>query len=78
MEIELQKFQEAISFYQNEGKNLSRQLINQGTLAFQNGEIDFLQYVLLIENSRNIELDYLFNLQGYNMTVLEINYLIQP
>ena len=78
LEIELQKFQEAISFYQNEGKNLSRQLINQGTLAFQNGEIDFLQYVLLIENSRNIELDYLFNLQGYNMTVLEINYLIQP
>ncbi|RZS95251.1 TolC family protein [Cecembia calidifontis] len=78
LEIELQKFQEAVSFYQNEGKNLSRQLIIQGTLAFQNGEIDFLQYVLLIENSRNIELDYLFNLQGYNMTVLEINYLIQP
>ncbi|MFD2203767.1 TolC family protein [Shivajiella indica] len=78
LEIELQKYQEAISFYTEEGKQLSRQLITQGNQAFKGGEIDFFQYVLLIENSRNIEVDYLINLQGYNMTVLEINYLINP
>ena len=76
--IELQKFQEAISFYTEEGQQLSKQLITQGNQAFKGGEIDFFQYVLLLENSRNIEVDYLVNLQGYNMTVLEINYLINP
>lgn len=78
MEIELQKFQEAISFYIEEGQQLSKQLITQGVQAYKSGEIDFFQYVLLIENSRNIEVEYLVNLQGYNMTVLEINYLINP
>jgi len=78
LKIELQKFQEAISFYTEEGRQLSKQLIEQGNKAYKEGEIDFLQYVLLIENSRNIEMDYLINLQGYNMTVLEINYLINP
>jgi len=78
LKIELQKFQEAISFYTQEGKQLSQQLITQGNMAYKGGEIDFFQYVLLIENSRNIQLDYLLNLQGYNMTVLEINYLINP
>nr|MBI1229919.1 hypothetical protein [Cytophagales bacterium] len=78
LEIELQKFQEAISFYTEEGQQLSKQLITQGIQAFKEGEIDFFQYVLLLENSRNIEVEYLANLQGYNMTVLEINYLINP
>ncbi|MCS4436474.1 TolC family protein [Aquiflexum gelatinilyticum] len=78
LEIELQKFQEAISFYTQEGQQLSKQLIAQGNQAYKGGEIDFFQYVLLIENSRNIEVDYLTNLQEYNMTVLEINYLINP
>jgi cobalt-zinc-cadmium resistance protein CzcA len=78
LEIELKKFQEAISFYTEEGQQLSMQLIAQGNQAYKSGEIDFFQYVLLIENSRNIEVDYLTNLQGYNMTVLEINYLINP
>lgn len=76
--IELQKFQETISFYNEEGQQLSKQLITQGNQAYKGGEIDFFQYVILIENSRNIEVDYLVNLQGYNMTVLEINYLINP
>lgn len=78
LEIELQKYKEAIAFYTEEGKQLSMQLINQGNQAYKGGEIDFFQYVLLVENSRSIEVDYLSSLQGYNMTVFEINYLINP
>lgn len=78
LEIELQKFKEAIAFYTEEGRQLSMQLINQGNQAYKGGEIDFFQYVLLVENSRSIEVDYLSSLQGYNMTVFEINYLINP
>jgi len=76
--IELKKYTQAIDFYEHEGKQLSDQLILQANEAFQNGEIDFLQFVLLIENSRNIQVNYLQNLHLYNMTVLDINYLIQP
>jgi cobalt-zinc-cadmium resistance protein CzcA len=78
LEIELQKYKEAIAFYTEEGRQLSMQLINQGNQAYKGGEIDFFQYVLLVENSRSIEVDYLSSLQGYNMTVFEINYLINP
>jgi len=75
LRIQLQIFQEAISFYNMEGKLLSQQLIEQGNQSFQNGEIDFFQFVILLENSRSLEVDYLNNLQQYNMTVLEINHL---
>ena len=78
LEIELKIYQEAISFYNQEGKRLGQQMLEQGNQSFQNGEIDFFQFVVLLENSRSITLDYLNNLQQYNMTVLEINYLTNP
>ncbi|WP_339712074.1 TolC family protein [Cyclobacterium amurskyense] len=78
LEIELKIYQESISFYNQEGKRLGQQMLEQGNQSFQNGEIDFFQFVVLLENSRSITLDYLNNLQQYNMTVLEINYLTNP
>ncbi len=73
---ELNKYNEAILFYEESGKNLSSELINTSNKAFKNGEIDFVQYILLLDNAKGIEMTYLENLYNYNQTVLELNYLM--
>lgn len=72
---DLKKFQETIEYYESTGRDLSKQLTTTASKAFQNGEIDFLQYVQLLESAKNIEINYLQNLNKYNNTVLELNYL---
>lgn len=72
----LSKYRQAIDYYEEEGKALATALISHASLAFQNGEIDFLQLVQLLENAKNIELSYLENLQAYNQAALDYNYLL--
>lgn len=72
---DLKKFQEAVDYYEISGKKLSKELSTSASKAFQNGEIDFLQFVQLLESAKAIEITYLQNLNAYNTTVLELNYL---
>lgn len=72
---DLKKFQETVDYYENTGRNLSKELTTTASKAYENGEIDFLQYVLFLENAKNIEITYLQNLSNYNLIVLELNYL---
>jgi heavy metal efflux system protein len=76
LQHELTQNQEVISYYQAEGKDLADQLIRQAQRSFSEGDIDFLQYVQLLENSRNITMQYLQSGFAYQIIVLEINYLI--
>jgi len=73
---DLLKYEEGITYYENQGKTLAKELFSNAEKAFTNGEINFLQYVQLLENAKNIERNYLENLLQYNNTVLEANYLI--
>tara|TARA_R110002124_G_scaffold174673_1_gene342485 strand:+ start:21565 stop:25902 length:4338 start_codon:yes stop_codon:yes gene_type:complete len=72
---DLKKYQETVDYYETTGRNLSKELTINASKAFKSGEIDFLQYVQLLESSKNIEINYLQNLNKYNTTVLELNYL---
>jgi cobalt-zinc-cadmium resistance protein CzcA len=72
---DLKKFQESVDYYENSGKKLSKELSTSASKAFQNGEIDFLQFVQLLESAKTIEITYLHNLNEYNTTVLELNYI---
>lgn len=72
---DLKKYQESVDYYENTGRKLSKELTITASSAFQNGEIDFLQFVQLLESAKNIEITYLQNLNKYNSTVLELNYL---
>ena len=65
-----------INYYEKEGRQLSSELLKTATLSYQNGEIDFFQYIQSLENAYEIELSYLENLNAYNQTVIRINYLI--
>lgn len=72
---ELSKYEEALQYYQEEGKNLSEEILKTAIGSFKNGEIDFFQYIQSLENVYEIELQYLNNLNKYNQTIITINYL---
>ncbi|MFA5667961.1 MAG: CusA/CzcA family heavy metal efflux RND transporter [Balneolaceae bacterium] len=73
---ELKQHQEGINYYQATGQKLSEELIAHAQKAFKGGELDFLQYTQLLENAKNIELNYLSSLFQHNILVLELNYLM--
>lgn len=72
----LEQYREAVDYYDSTGKELSLELVKNANKAFNYGEIDFLQYIQLLENARKIEISYLENLLNYDLTVLEINYIL--
>ncbi|NCO64431.1 MAG: CusA/CzcA family heavy metal efflux RND transporter, partial [Flavobacteriia bacterium] len=72
---DLKKHEEAINYYNNKGQQLSRELTLTASKAFKNGEINFLQYVQLLESATTININYLKDLFNYNTTILELNYL---
>ncbi|PQJ75318.1 CusA/CzcA family heavy metal efflux RND transporter [Polaribacter gangjinensis] len=72
----LNQFEEAINYYEAEGKKLKEEIIKTANRNFAEGEIDFFQYIQSLETAKDIELSYLDNLNGYNQTVININHLI--
>ena len=67
-----------IEFYENEGKVLSEQILDNASKSYKEGEIDFLQYVQLLENSNSLTLQYLESKLSYELNLLEIQYLTLP
>lgn len=72
----LRQHEEALSYYQQEGNELSEEILRTANLGYQNGEIDFFQYIQSLENAYRIRLAYRDNLYAYNCTVIMINQLM--
>ena len=72
----LQQYNEAVEYYETQGKQLSEEIIKTVERTLKEGETDFFQYIQSIEISKDIELTYLSNLNDYNQTIIAINYLI--
>ena len=74
---ELEKEKEEIDYFKETGKQLADELLKQASRSLEAGEIDFLQYVQIVENSKSIEMRYLNSLLMYNFSALELNYLTE-
>ncbi|MCL4132771.1 UNVERIFIED_CONTAM: hypothetical protein GTU68_032715 [Idotea baltica] len=72
----LQQFDDAINYFETQGKSLSEEIIKTANRTFKEGEIDFFQYIQSIEAAKEIQLDYLKHLNAYNQTIITINFLI--
>jgi cobalt-zinc-cadmium resistance protein CzcA len=66
---------QVIHYFEQEGMRLANQLQSQAARSFSEGEIDFLHYVQLIENSRSLRLQYLQAKRDYLINQLELIYL---
>ncbi len=72
---ELKQSELELNYYANNGKKMASEIFKTATLSYKNGEIDFFQYIQSLEMANVIEINYLTNLNAYNQTALEINYL---
>lgn len=75
LQSEITKYQEALSYYESEGKELSSEILKTANGSYENGEIDFFQYIQSLENAYEIRLSYLENLNAYNQAIISFNYL---
>ncbi|WP_019671220.1 CusA/CzcA family heavy metal efflux RND transporter [Eudoraea adriatica] len=75
LNAELIKQEKALKYYEEEGTSLSDEILKTATVSFKNGEINYFQYILSLENAYQIKLDYLNSLNEYNQTIIAINYL---
>ena len=74
---EIYKWKMGIDHYENEGKDISANIIKHAEIAYQKGEINFIEYSLLLENAQEIKTNYLDNLMAYNLSVLKLNYQLK-
>ena len=72
---ELGKYRESVNYYTLTGNKLATEIYRIAQKSYQNGEIDFFQFIQSLETATGIEMSYLDNLAGYNRIVLELNYL---
>jgi len=72
---DLKLHQQELDYYNSVGSALSKELVFHAQNAFNEGEIDFLQFAQLIENAKSIEITHLEAVLKYNLTILEANYI---
>jgi cobalt-zinc-cadmium resistance protein CzcA len=64
-----------LKYFEQEGAILANEILKTANGSFKNGEIDFYQFIMSIENAYEIQLSHLENLNNYNQVVIKINYL---
>ena len=75
LQLELEQYQKALSYFEDEGDAMATEIIKTANSSFKNGEIDFYQYILSVENAYDIQINHLDHLNDYNQTIIKINYL---
>jgi cobalt-zinc-cadmium resistance protein CzcA len=64
-----------VQHYEQTGLQQAELIFNNAKLAFENGEISYLDWTLLMNNAVNIQLNYLDAIRKYNQSVIMLEYL---
>lgn len=72
---EQEKFDIQIRYYEEKGRSLAAELLRSAYLNYRTGEIGFVELAQITEQAASIELNYLENLFGLNMTIIELRAL---
>lgn len=75
LHLELDQIQQALDYFENEGKMLSEEIIKTAKVSFQKGEIALGQYLESLESAYRIKLSHMDKLEEYNVLRIAINYL---
>jgi cobalt-zinc-cadmium resistance protein CzcA len=75
LEEEMKRSRDQISYFRQSGKKQADALQLQARAAYENGEIDYLQWTMLMNQSINIRLNYLDAVKSYNMQLVEMNFV---
>lgn len=75
LQLELEQIEKGLAYFEQEGKSMAYEILKTAKSSFKNGEIDFYQYILSVENAYDIKINHLEHLNNYNQTIIQINYL---
>jgi len=73
--ITLQSNQQILTSYEQQAPKGANTIMNTAELQFINGEINYLEYVLLTNQALELLSNYFDALKAYNDTAIQINYL---
>jgi cobalt-zinc-cadmium resistance protein CzcA len=65
----------AINYYENTALINADQIISSANKKFTQGEINYIEWNLLLNQSMNIQMEYFDVLRQYNQTIIQLNYL---
>lgn len=65
-----------ITYYEESALKNADKIITTANLQFKNGEINYIEWVLLINNAINIQSQYLDNVKKYNQSVIELELIM--
>jgi cobalt-zinc-cadmium resistance protein CzcA len=73
---EVGKFRESLAYYEREGNRNAQIIIRTADDQFGAGEIDFLQWVILVDQGFTLQTEYINALTQYNEAVITLKHLI--
>jgi len=66
----------ALTYFENTGLKNAQLIFETANKQFSNGEIDYLDWVMLTNQAINLQSNYMDAVKSYNETIIQINYLI--
>lgn len=71
-EAAVERYREALTFYENTGLQNAEIIMKTADLQFTAGEIDYLQWVILMDQSIGVQTEYISALDNYNQSVIAL------
>jgi cobalt-zinc-cadmium resistance protein CzcA len=71
----LQTQQKTLTYYESTGLDNARGIYYLGGLQFKNGSINYLEWIMLMNQAISMESDYLDALHQYNLQAIQLRYL---
>jgi len=72
---QVQKFEEVLQYYENQGLKNADTIFSTADQQFVNGEIDYLQWVILVNQAISIQSEYINTLSSYNQAAIQLSKL---
>lgn len=69
---------EILAYYEAEGLTNARSIAAAAEKQFLAGQINYLEYVVLVNQAAALENDYYSSLRDYNDAIIQLNYLSNP
>ncbi len=69
---ELQKYEESLDYYESEGLANAQTIIDAANSQLENGDIDYLRWVLVVNQAITIKNEYLDTVNNYNKAVIAV------
>ena len=72
---EYQKYQQQVEYYERQGLKTADELMRFSVKSYRAGEIDYLEFTRNIEQSIEIKMAFMENLNRYNQVIIDLQYL---